>query len=381
MNEGELHAGRATADGTGRFAGRFADLPGHFRAPDRIVVSSMGLGTRSGEPGGVDDLLIRSAVPQLLEGGVNLFATALSDRAQSSERSLGNALGRAFREGAAARDEVVVVTKGGYLTVDPEGIQTYASARRYLVETYLDTGLVDPDDLARGVHCISPSFLDDQIDRSRRNLGLDTLDVYLIEEPELQLQELKSGDAFRVRFCRAFEALERAVSDGRIGAYGLATWDGFLRPHTDRGHLSLLDTFEWALEVGGGDHHLRALQLPYSLANAEALQLDSQLGPGGGTDALLSSLRGTGTLVLAAAPLVQGRALGRLPSFVRDAFPGLHSDAQRCLQFARSTPGIDAAIVGMRDSEHIAENLRMARIPPVGADVIESLFKRGPEET
>ena len=35
----------------------------------------------------------------------------------------------------------------------------------------------------------------------------------------------------------------------------------------------------WALDVGGGDHHLRAVQLPYSLAVAEALRLDSQIGP------------------------------------------------------------------------------------------------------
>lgn len=378
MTEGDLHAGRATPEGTRRFAARFAGRPGHFRLPDRLSVSSIGLGTRTGHAGGVDDLLMRSAVPQLLEGGVNLFATALSDRAQSSERSVGSALRRAFREGVASRDEVVVVTKGGYLTIDPEGIATFARARRYLIETYVETGLVDPDHIARGVHCIDARFLDDQIDRSRRNLGLDSLDVYLIEEPELQLRDSDSSDEFRARLCAAFEALERAVSDGRIGAYGLATWDGFLLPHTERGHLSLLDIFEWALDVGGGDHHLRAVQLPYSLANAEALQLDSQLGPSGGTSDLLGSLRGTGTLVLAAAPLVQGRALGRLPPFVRDAFPGLRTDAQRCLQFARSTPGVDVAVVGMRDSEHVAENLRVTFEPPAPPDVIESLFKRGP---
>ena len=119
MAEVEWIPGRATPQGTRRFAARFPELPGHFRCPDRLSVSSFGLGTRAGEIGGVDDLLYRQAVPELLAGGVNLFDTALSDRMQTSERALGVALARALREGAAARDEIVLVTKGGLLTPDP----------------------------------------------------------------------------------------------------------------------------------------------------------------------------------------------------------------------------------------------------------------------
>src|SRR3990172_12438953 len=86
MLEVELCPGRATPEGTGRFAKRFSHLPGHFRCPDRLQLSSLGLGLRNGEPSGRDELLYRSAVSQLLEGGVNLFATALSERMQKSER-------------------------------------------------------------------------------------------------------------------------------------------------------------------------------------------------------------------------------------------------------------------------------------------------------
>jgi len=319
--------------------------------------------------------LYRSAVPTLLEGGVNVFATALSDRLTSSERCLGNALERAFREGPAARDEVIVLSKGGYLTVDPDFVRTRAESRRWLIETYLDSGLVDPDRIVHGVHCLDGAFLRDQIERSRRNLRLETIDLYLIEEPELHLSEC-SAEEFHARMRGAFEALEGAVADGVIGAYGLSTWDGFLRPHTDRGHLAILDVFDWALEVGGGDHHLRAIALPYSVAMAEAFRLDSQIGPTGHTEAVLRSLRGTGTALLASAPLVQGRALGRLPDLVAEAFPTLQSDAQRCLQFARSTPGVTAAIVGMRDPDHVDENLAVAKQPPAPAEAIETLFKR-----
>lgn len=375
MRVSELAPGRATPEGTQRFAERFGELRGHFRRPDRLTLSSLALGTRSGEPGGVDDVLYRSAVPELLRGGVNLFVSALSDRMYASERCLGAALERAFREGIARRDEVVVATKGGYLTLDPELVASGAAARRLLTRTYIDSGLVDPARVAHGVHSLDGPFLRDQIERSRANLRLATIDLYLIEEPELHLA-LCSAEEFRGRLRGAFEALERAVADGLIGAYGIATWDGLLQPHTERGHLALLDVFEWALEVGGGDHHLRAIALPYNLAMAEALRLDSQLGPSGRVQAALSTLRGTGTAVLASAPLARGRALGRLPGFVADAFPGCRSDAQRCLQFVRSTPEISAAVVGMRDPAHVEENLALARIPPVAPEAIERLFKR-----
>jgi len=378
MQRGDAATGRATPEGTQRFASRFPQLPGHFRRPDRLSFSSLALGTRNGEIGGIDDMLYRSCVATLLEEGVNVFVTSLSDRMMSSERCLGAALERGFHEGVAARDEVILVTKGGYLAVDPERVDAHGQARRYLVETYVDTGLVDPDRIVHGVHCLDGPFLRDQIERSRRNLRVETIDLYLIEEPELHLGEC-SAEEFRDRLRGAFEALEQAVSDGVIASYGLCTWDGFLRPHSDRRHLALLDVFDWALDVGGGDHHLRAVQLPYSVAMAEAFRLDSQIGPTGHSDAVLSTLRGTGTAVLASAPLVQGRALGRLPDVVDEVFPGLASDAQRCLQFVRSTPEVTSAVVGMRDPDHVDENLAVATHAPAAPEDIESLFKRAAE--
>ncbi len=375
MGEPDSTPGRATPEGTRRFAARFPDLPGHFRCPDRLSVSSFGLGTRSGEIGGVDDLLYRQVLPELLAGGVNVIDTALSDRMQTSERALGVALARAIREGVATRDEIVVVSRGGLLTPDPDQAHSAAQARRNLVASYIETGLVPPERIAGGVLCLEPAFLRDQIERSRRNLRLATLDVWCLEQPELALREF-GGQQFQHVICRAFEALEQAVRDGEIGAYGLCTWDGFLRPHTDPGHLSLLDLFQWALDVGGADHHLRAIQFPYSLAMAEALRLPSQLGPAGGIAAVLSALHGTGTLVLASAPLAQGRVFGRLPDFVRECLPGARGDAQLCLQFARSSPGVTSAIVGMRDAAHVDQNLKLARVPVASAEAIEAIFKR-----
>jgi aryl-alcohol dehydrogenase-like predicted oxidoreductase len=376
-----LLPGRATREGTRRYADRIAVrlasldrplAPDHFSRPDELWLSSIALGTMRGEPGGVDDLLYRSAVGELLEGGCNVFVTALSDRMQTSERALGQALRRAMREGSAARDEVVVVTKGGALTPDPDRARDYVSAQRDLYTTYIDTGLVHPDEVHRG-HSIAPDFLLDQIERSRRNLGLETIDYYLIQEPELQLKGL-GVDGFRDGLERAFAALEEAVRRGWIGAYGLATWEGFLVPDSDRNHLGIVEVFQAALDVGQADHHLRAIQLPYGLAMGEGVALDSQLGPDGESRAILESLQDTGTAVLASAPLYGGRLVGRVPSFVMRAFPETPSQALAALQFVRSTRCVSTAVVGMREPAHVEENLRLASIPRARPEIPARLF-------
>jgi hypothetical protein len=151
MAEAELVPGRATSEGTRRFAQRFPALPGHWRRPDRLTLSSIGLGTKAGAPGGVDDLLYRSAVPRLLEGGVNVFDTSISYRQQTSERALGRALRRACVEKLATREEVFVISKCGYLSVDAESV---IEGRRYLIVTYLDSGLIDVDEVVNGVHVL-----------------------------------------------------------------------------------------------------------------------------------------------------------------------------------------------------------------------------------
>lgn len=374
----ELTPGRATAEGTRRFAARFAGLPGHFRAPDRLALSSLGFGTRGEGLDPADDFQYRSAVPRALEGGINVFDTALSFRLQQSERSLGAALGRAFAEGRAARDEVCVVSKGGYLTVDPDRVTSRADAQRYLYDTYVRRGLVDPERLVNGSHSLDRAFLRDGIERSRRNLGLDTIDIYCIQDPELQLVA-HGATAFRRQLADALDALEEAVAKGWIGAYGIASWSGLLVPHLERGHLSLAELFELALEVGGPDHHLRAVQMPYSVAMSEALGYPSQLGPSVAVAAAFDVLRDTGTAVFAAAPLVRGRAVRGLPEFLHRAFPGL-TDAQVALQFVRSTPGVTTALVGMRRLDHVDENLELCSVPPAGAGVIEALFERARRE-
>lgn len=345
--------------------------------PDRLWLSSLALGTRQGEVGGVDDLLYRSSLETLLESGCNVVNTAMSDRMQTSERAVGATLRRAVATGAVQRDEVVVISKGGYLVGDPAHAETRERVRRYLIETYLQSGIVDQDRLVSG-HCITPAFLRDQIERSRRNLGVETIDYYLVQEPEIHLREL-GPDGFRCALVELFAGLEEEVARGHIGAYGLCTWDGFLVPHTERNHLSVFEAFEAALEAGSGDHHLRVVQMPYGLAVGEGAVLTSQLA-GGNTSTVVEMLQDTGTVILASAPLYGGRLIGRVPEFVREAFPETTSDAQCALQFVRSTGGITSAVVGLREPAHVDHACELAAIPPGPPELTAKLFGAAAQE-
>jgi aryl-alcohol dehydrogenase-like predicted oxidoreductase len=365
-------AGRATAEGTARYVSRFADrLPAqHFRSfHGGLRVSSLGIGTYLGREDDVTDQAYEKAVARALERGMNVIDTAVNYRHQRSERAIGRALAAGSARGLFARDEIVVATKGGFIPFDRD---VPADARAYFSETYVRTGIVKPGDVAGGAHCMTPRYLDDQIQRSRTNLGVETIDVYYVHNPESELGELDRA-AFMRRMREAFTALERAASDGRIGVYGTATWNGYRQDPADTDYLALAELTTLARDIAGDAHHFRVIQLPYNLAMPEAFTRGNQrLG-----EAMVSTLDAAGKLgiyTMASAPMYQGRLAQNLPPVVADFLPGLATDAQRALQFVRSTPGIGTALVGMKSLGHVEENAGVAASPPVPWEQFQRLF-------
>jgi aryl-alcohol dehydrogenase-like predicted oxidoreductase len=119
------------------------------------------------------------------------------------------------------------------------------------------------------------------------------------------------------------------------------------------------------------------IQLPVSLAFPEAYAMRTQAAAGRERPAL-EAAAALGLVAFASAPLVQGRLLGH-PALrsARDKFPGLRTDAQRCLQFVRSVPGVAAALCGMKRVEHVEENLQVASVPPLPPEALATLFETG----
>ncbi len=264
----------------------------------------------------------------------------------------------------------MVATKGGFLPFDGARPR---DPRRYVEETYVRPGIFTWEEFAAGCHCMTPRYLADQLERSRHNLGLATIDAYYLHNPETQLTEVPREE-FTRRIRAAFEVLEAACAEGKIGLYGTATWNGYRQPREAADYLSLADLVAAAREVGGAGHHFRVLQLPYNLAMLEAFGLANQRVDGREAP-LLEAARAHGCYVMTSASILRGRLARNLPAALGDYLGGLETDAQRAIQFVRSTPGVGTALVGMKRVGHVEENARVAQVPPVPEESLRALFR------
>ncbi len=368
-----MQPGHATEAGTQRYIARFEGrvAPGHFRHEQGLWISSLGIGTYLGEPDASTDEAYRQAVRRSVEAGINVIDSAINYRFQRSERSIGAALTELFAAGYS-REEIIVSTKGGFLTPDGDHPGDPAA---YFEEHYIRPGILRVEEIAGGMHCMAPRYLLDQLDRSRRNLGLECIDIYYVHNPETQLPII-GRQKFLERLRAAFAASEEAVAQGKIRMYGTATWDGYRRPERSRDYLSLEEIVDVARGVAGEQHHFRVVQLPYNLAMPEAFLLANQ-PLAGKSRTMLDAARELGITVMASASILQGQVSRNLPDFVRAALNGLETDAQRALQFVRSTPGITTALVGMSNPHHVAENLVLVERPPTGRERLMKLFSSG----
>jgi aryl-alcohol dehydrogenase-like predicted oxidoreductase len=362
----------ATAEGTRRYAESFRSraADGHFREVHGLVLSSIGIGTYLGQPDERTDAAYTAAVVGAVENGINVADAAINYRFQRSERSIGAALVQLEAKGYS-RDQLVLCTKAGYLS--PDG-KMPSDPNQYFFQEYIQRGIFSAKDIAAGSHCIAPRFLQDQISRSMANLGVNRIDVFYLHNPETQLGEI-SKVQFLGRIREAFYYLESAVRTGKIQFYGVATWNGFRQDARARDSMQLAELDAVAKEIAGEDHHFRFVQLPFNLGMTEALTLGNQ-SVAGKTMTVMEAAEELAITLIASASLLQGQVASNLPGFVAEAL-GLESDAERALQFVRSSPGITTALVGMSRQEHVQANAKLVKVPPATIDQFSKLFSRG----
>jgi aryl-alcohol dehydrogenase-like predicted oxidoreductase len=164
-------------------------------------------------------------------------------------------------------------------------------------------------------HCIHPAFLEDQLGRSLDRLGLETLDVCLLHNPEYFLSDAaKHGtpltaarDEFYRRVTEAFRRFEREIAEGRLRCYGVSS-NSVGEPAEAAETTNLARFLAAARDAGGEAHHFRVLQLPMNLLETGPA-LEKNTGDGGAETVLEHALR-SGVAVLVNRPLnciVDGR--------------------------------------------------------------------------
>ena len=331
----------ATPEATAKFDGpSYRD----FETPDGDVrLSSVGIGTYLGDADDETDAAYVDALVKAFETGCNVIDTAINYRHQRSERAVGEAL----RSADVERDEVFVATKGGYIPFDGDVPE---NPSEYIREEYVENGLVPPNETVQA-NCMAPEFLRSQVRKSLENLGIDSIDLYYVHNPEKHLREA-SSEQLEGRLRRAFEALEDEVEAGRIGAYGVATWNGFRVPSVRDDHLSMERVVETARHAAGGDPALSAVQMPYNTSMKSAVTVETQTVYGERMSAMEAADE-LGLYAFTSASLMQGTlAEKRIEGAEYGGTP-----AQDAIEFARTTDGVGTALVGASSVEHVEENL------------------------
>ncbi len=365
---------RATPEVTRRFVQRQPESrqANYRQAVDGLWLSSIGIGTYLGDPDEATDAAYRAAFSEALRLGCNLIDCAINYRFQCSERCIGSWLADAIAGGQVQRDEIVIATKGGFVPYD--GAMP-ADPKRWVSEHFLVNGLVNPHEFAsRYQHCISPAYLEAMIAWSLHNLGVETIDIYYLHSPETQSIAL-SHETFRARLLDAFETLELAVENNQINSYGTATWTAYRMLTSDPGYLSLTEIVGMATEVAGQEHHFRYVQLPYNLFMTEAFAFENQQINERFMSAVAAA-QDLGLTVTVSTPLMQGRLAYPLMPELANVITNLESDAQRAIQFVRSTPGITCALVGMSRGQHVEENLATAAVPLLTIEEYRAVFRK-----
>jgi aryl-alcohol dehydrogenase-like predicted oxidoreductase len=267
----------ATVNSTSTYASKYPDLKFKKLGKTNFTTSICGFGCYR-----VDDAIVEhhQALEFSLENGINLIDTSSNYANGGSEKLVGNVLRKLTTRNRNIMDEIIVVTKGGYLQADN---LKHATDREETGEPFPDVVKCSPDLW----HCIHPEFLKVQIDNSLERLQLKKVDVYLLHNPEYFLTysnltsfaekqgeyyrrikeafiylEEKQGEYYR-RIKEAFIYLETEVEKGRISYYGISS-NTFVETTEKNNFTSLEKVYDIASEISD-DNHFAVIQFPLNL--------------------------------------------------------------------------------------------------------------------
>jgi len=316
------------------------------------------------------------ALDAAIRAGINLLDTSTNYADGHSESLVGAALADAFAGHRLPREDVVVVTKAGYL----QGSNLAEALRRERAGRPWSEVVAYGPDLR---HAISPDFLADQLTGSLRRLRLARVDVLLLHNPEYFLTDAlhrgvprdEARGAFYDRAARAFRHLESEVGAGRIRFYGVSS-NTFVVPHERADAVSLTRLLECA---GPG---FAVVQLPFNPLETGAREPVHT--PDGRSVLDVAKAAGLGVLVNRPFNAFSRGGLVRFADLAPDALAGAGRDAawekervrelqawvtsafagaapaggslaQRTLRALLATTGVDVVLAGARRLDYVSD--------------------------
>lgn len=373
--------GYATRPATEEYVRTFGSqcAPGHYSdfLNLHLRLSSLGLGTFPGAAADEVDQSYADIIGTALQNGINVVDTASHYRYGRSERAVGKGLRRALAKGVK-REQVFIASKGGFL-VFPE--EPPVDFEVWFEQAIMRKGLGKREDLAQ-THLISPQYVAWQIERSRQSIGVETLDAFLVDQPELHIPAVGKEQLNR-KLEQVFAVLEQAVKENKIRCYGISTYHGF-RVETDAPLFESLTSLQGLAEKAARlvhqdphtRHGLKVVQLPFNQGMLEGFTRFNQATGQGNVASAIQAAYQLKVYVMASHAMMKGHLAAQCVDSVERAMPELKSHAQRSLQFNRSTPGIGTSLVGISTLIHLDDLLAVARIPPMAKGEYLRLYQR-----
>ncbi|ELR17547.1 oxidoreductase, aldo/keto reductase superfamily protein [Acanthamoeba castellanii str. Neff] len=203
----------------------------------------------------------RSALKKAIRLGCNVVDTSSIYSDGDSELLFGQVVRELVDKEDIKREEVVIITKAGYLSEKAEHNRSSAPS-------YSDK---DVDHVSPGLdYSLSPRVLEDQISASLERLGMERVDLLMLHNPE-QLLEVHPhlGPAFYELVSKAFAHLEKEVQRGRIQYYGVSS-NTLAVPSSSPDHVCV-DKLVQAANSVSEKNALAAVQYPFNLIESEVL--------------------------------------------------------------------------------------------------------------
>lgn len=260
----------ASVEGTKIYFNRYPEIKSKVLGKTRFSVSICGFGGYR-----IDDSVPQhqSALELALTSGINLIDTSSNYADGRSEILVGKVLNKLISENKVVRENIVVVSKGGYL----QGSNLKLGNEKEQSGKPFTDVVKCTQDLW---HCISPDFLENQITLSLERLNLDKIDVYLLHNPEYFLTysiisdpERREREYYR-RIKDAFIHLEEEVKRGRIAFYGISS-NTFAEKNTRQNFTSLEKVIQIANEISD-KNHFAVVQFPMNLIENGGMNILNQ---------------------------------------------------------------------------------------------------------
>lgn len=173
------------------------------------------------------------ALREALISGINVIDTASNYGDGSAEILVGNVLKELIDAKRIQRDEIVIITKAGYI----QGKN---------LKLYLEKNFPETVKLSNTLyHSIHPEFLEVQMETSLRRMGIDTIDVFLLHNPEYYLNVYGDQEIYLKRIEKALNFLEKKREENLIRYYGISS-NTFSLPPEHRESTNLLKILEIA---------------------------------------------------------------------------------------------------------------------------------------